>query len=191
VLVAETSSVRVAADESTVAIPLHNGGGGTLVVAAPSVDVNGGGWLGAAVDGTSLRLFVDRDDLPAGFATGTVLLPSNGGDVSITVSAEVPDAAPEDVGVVTVSLRTANSHDIVTTTRADVGDGYRFAFENIPPGDYEIVASTDRDGDGEFCDAGEECGAYPERGAPISIPVFGSDVVRARDFTLSLVVDAF
>jgi serine protease len=107
------------------------------------------------------------------------------------VGADAESAAPEDLGPVTVALRTANTHGVVATTSARVEDGYRFAFENVPSGDYEIVASTDHDGDGEFCDVGDECGAYPERAAPISISVFGGDVVRARDFPLSLVVDPF
>jgi serine protease len=45
---------------------------------------------------------------------------------------------------------------------ADAEDGvYRYEFEALPGGDYEIVTGTDRDNDGTICDAGEACGAYP------------------------------
>jgi serine protease len=159
-------------------------------LAAPTVNADGADWLSAAIEGTALRIFVNRDALPTDSPTGTVSLSSNGGSMIVTVTAEASAASPADIGPVIVALRMVPSRDIVATTSAHVGNGYRFAFENVPPGDYEIVASTDRDGDGEFCELGDECGAYPERAAPISIAVFGGDVVRARDFTLALVVDA-
>ena len=188
VLAVETASLRLADDESTTAIPIRNVGGGTLVLARPTVDDDGAGWLTAELDGDGLRVFVDRDALPTPSAVGMVSLASNGGAATVTVGADVDTAAPEDLGPVTVALRTA-PHEVVATTVARAADGYRFAFENVPPGDYEIVASTDHDGDGESCDVGDECGAYPARGAPISVHVFGGDVVYARDFALVLVVD--
>ena len=104
----------------------------------------------------------------------------------LTVGVDVDAAPAEDLGRVTVTLRTT-AGDVVATATARVDDGYRFAFENVPPEEYEILASTDHDGDGESCDVGDECGAYPQRDAPISIRVFGGDIVRARDFPLQLV----
>lgn len=38
---------------------------------------------------------------------------------------------------------------------------YRYRFEQVPPGEYHIVAGSDMNDDLMICDAGEACGAYP------------------------------
>jgi serine protease len=89
---------------------------------------------------------------------------------------------------VTVLLRDPTSRAIAATTTTDVARDYRYSFADVAPGKYEIVATTDLDQNGEICDTGEECGAYPERAAPIAVDVFGGAVVSARDFGLGLVI---
>jgi serine protease len=189
VLVLATPSLRISADEGAARVPIRNAGGGTLVVAAPAVATDdGAAWLAATVDGPTLRITVDRDTLAPGRYEGRVQLGSNGGAATLGVVAEVAAGPPEDLGPVTILLRDFDSHAIVATTTTDVGRDYRYRFEAVPSGRYEILATTDRDGDGGICDVGEECGAYPERAEPAVITVLGGATVGARDFGLALVL---
>ncbi len=181
--------VDVATDESVLRVPFRNDGGATLVLGAPTVATeNGLPWLAATIDGSALRLEVDRDALAAGAHPGRVTIDSNGGGASLTVFAEVDAKPPEDIGPVTILLRDAATRAIVTTTTTTAADAYRYRFTDVAPGRYEIVASTDRDADGAICDVGESCGAYPNRNQPESVPVSGGITLRARDFALQLVV---
>jgi serine protease len=137
-----------------------------------------------------LRLAVDRDALGAGTHVGRVDLDSNGGAASLTVLAEVEGSAPQDLGPVEILLRDAENGRTVATTTTTVADAYRYRFAGLDPGRYEILATTDRDGDGGFCDVGESCGAYPDRNGPDIIPIENGVVAGARDFSLQLVVTA-
>ena len=187
-LALEAPSLRIAADESAPRVPLRNLGGGTLVVAAPTVVTDDGApWLGATLDGPALRVAVDRDTLAPGFYSGRVRVISNGGAATLEVVAEVAAGPPEDLGLVTVLLRDPDANTIIATTTTDAHQDYRYRFEGVPSGRYEILATTDRDGDGAICDLGEECGAYPERAAPTAVDVFGGVTVLARDFGLTFV----
>jgi serine protease len=188
-LVLETSTLRIAADEGGARVPIRNAGGGTLVAAAPTAATDDGiAWLAATVDGSTLRITVDRDPLAPGSHTGRVDLASNGGAATLEVVAEVAGGPPEDLGPVTVVLRDFDSHATVATTTTDAARDYRYRFETVPPGRYAIVATTDRDGNGAICDVGEECGAYPERAEPAPVTVFGGATVAGRDFGLALVL---
>ncbi|MCC6767121.1 MAG: S8 family serine peptidase [Deltaproteobacteria bacterium] len=189
VLALAAPAVRIAADESVLRVPLTNQGGGAIALAPPGVATDDGGrWLGAAIEDTTLRLEIDRDALPGGTYTGRVALASNGGADSLAVLAEVEGAPPADVGPVTVLLRDAATRAIVATTTATVADAYRYRFDRLAPGRYEILATTDRDGDGALCDLGESCGAYPGRNAPDVVAITDGRIAGARDFALQLVV---
>jgi serine protease len=76
---------------------------------------------------------------------------------------------------------------VVARAPTTAEDDYRYRFDGVSPGRYEIVATTDADGDGEICDVGEECGAYPERHAPSVVTVVGGATLHARDFGVSFV----
>ncbi len=189
ILVLDTESLRLAADESTLAVALRNAGGAALVLAAPSATTDDGGdWLGATVEGASLRVTVDRDRVTSGAASGSITLVSNGGTAEIAVVVEVSTSPPEDIGPVTVQLRDPTAGGIVATTSTAAAQDYRYRFDGVAPGRYTIVAGVDRDGDGALCEVGEECGAYPERGATAVVELFGGAVAGARDFGLRLVL---
>jgi serine protease len=108
----------------------------------------------------------------------------------LTVIAAVAAVPPADVGPVMILLRDFATRAIVATTTTTAGESYRYRLDLVPPGHYEIVATTDRDLDGAICDVGESCGAYPEREAPRAVTVVGGATVRARDFGLELVITA-
>ena len=48
---------------------------------------------------------------------------------------------------------------------ADSGQ-YRFAFDDVPRGEYFLVAGTDTDNNGLICESGEACAEYPVNGLP-------------------------
>ena len=186
-----TPSVTLSAEESALDVPFRNVGGGTLVVAPPVVATDDGApWLTAATEGSALHIEIDRDALAAGSYVGHVDVDSNGGSTVLTVIAAVAAVPPADVGPVMILLRDFATRAIVATTTTTAGESYRYRLDLVPPGHYEIVATTDRDLDGALCDVGESCGAYPEREAPRAVTVVGGATVRARDFGLELVITA-
>lgn len=183
-------TVRIAADESVLRVPLRNAGGGTLAPSVAHVTTDdGGAWLRATLEDGALRIEIDRDLLPAGTYAGRVDVASNGGDRTLAVLANV-DAEPGDIGPIHVLLRDATTRATVAVTTTTVAEAYRYRFTDVVPGRYEIVATTDRDADGATCDVGESCGAYPDRNAPEVVVVAPGGVLRARDFALQLVVTA-
>jgi serine protease len=184
----ETPAVRVAADESAPRVAFRNAGGGTLVVRALGAATDdGGAWLAPSIEGSFVRAAVDRDALGPGTYTGRVTIASSGGDADLLVVAEVAGGPPEDIGPIIVVLRGLDTHALVARTTTTAADGYRYRFDDVPPGRYTIVATTDADGDGEICDVGEDCGAYPERTAPSAITVTGGATIGGRDFGVSFV----
>jgi serine protease len=184
-----TSTARVASDESVLHVPFRNDGGGTLVLATPAVTTDDGiPWLAVDLELSALRLEIDRDALGPGVYTGRVDLASNGGAGSLTVVAEVAAEPPADVGPVSILLRDVATQAIVATTTTTVAESYRYRFDDVAPGTYEILATTDRDGDGALCDLGESCGAYPSLHSRLDVTVTGGHAISARDFPLELVV---
>jgi len=181
--------VRVETDESVLHVPFRNTGGGTLVLETPTVGTDDGiPWLTAELEAASIRLEIDRDALGPGTYTGHVDVGSNGGGGRLAVVAEVAATPPLDVGPVVILLRDVATQTIVATTTTTVAEGYRYRFDDVPPGSYEILATTDRDGDGALCDLGESCGAYPDRSDPSIVTVIGGTTIRARDFALRTIV---
>jgi serine protease len=58
----------------------------------------------------------------------------------------------------------------VREVEADAVDGeYSWQIDNLPPGNYQLVAFTDSDNDTNVCDRGEACGAYLTVDEPILI----------------------
>lgn len=188
-LVVETGTVRIDQDQSVVHVPFRNVAGGTLVLNGVTVETGGeASWLSATVERDTFRLAADRTALAPGEHTGRVHVASNGGAVELGVVLSVAAGPPEDVGPVTILLRNADDGSLLASTTAVAADDYAYRFDGVAPGRYEVVATTDRDADGAFCDIGELCGAYPDRGAPLAVTVFGGSVVTARDFAVTLVV---
>ncbi len=188
-LVLETETVRIDQDQSVVAVPFRNAAGGSLVVNGLTAETDDGvPWLSAIVDRAAFRLAADRSGLAPGEHAGRVRIASNGGAVELGVVLSVAAGPPEDLGPVAILLRDADDRTVVASVTALAANDYAYRFDGVAPGRYEIVATTDRDGDGALCDVGEVCGAYPERGAPLVVTLFGGSVVTARDFAVTLVV---
>ncbi|WP_271977987.1 S8 family serine peptidase [Marinobacter sp. SS21] len=76
-------------------------------------------------------------------------------------------------------LKTDPARSLVDQVSVDADAGiYRFAFDDVDPGEYFLVAGTDIDNNGFICETGEACAEYPVLGLlePITIteaPVAG------------------
>jgi serine protease len=87
--------------------------------------------------------------------------------VLVTVSSTLTAA---DIGVVYVLLYDAEN-DLPVAEFATTLDGnqYRFDFNDVPAGRYNLYAGTDSDNDLFICDSGEGCGAWLTLDQPILI----------------------
>ncbi|ROU02038.1 hypothetical protein EB809_00620 [Marinobacter sp. R17] len=76
------------------------------------------------------------------------------------------------------ALRNAGRHFVLLVTPDDKRETvaqasmvaqngqYTFAFDDVPQGEYFLVAGTDMDNDGFICQSGEACAEYPTNGLP-------------------------
>jgi serine protease len=141
-----------------------------LSVAAASVDPQGVG---------RYDVMADRSLLEPGTYSGQVVIESNAGQRVIQVILqELSDSASTgDAGLHYVLLINAETDEVEQEDVVSAVDGqYHYRFENVPAGQYEILAGGDADNDFFICDAGEACGAYPVFDqTPLQI-VVGSDL---------------
>ncbi|MEX2476529.1 S8 family serine peptidase [Marinobacter sp.] len=69
-------------------------------------------------------------------------------------------------------VSTDDNRDTVEQTVVEAADGqYRYAFDDVPPGEYFLVAGTDMDNNGLICENGEACAEYPVNGLPEKIVI--------------------
>ena len=122
---------------------------------------------------------VNRDGLPQGTIVGEVRIVSNGGNATLRVSAQVETRiSPSDIGTVYVALMDPDLLELQEVRATSATLDYAFQSQEVPPGQYLIIAGTDRDGDLSICDAGEACGMYPVLGKPNTITVDGDQRVH-------------
>lgn len=177
-----TASLVFDRNEVSKQVRIFNTGGGTLNVDPPIVVLpEGESWLEAALvvgagpssDASAVNVTVDRGDLADGTYFGRVYLDSNGGAQLVQVLMRVQKIAPLPpsiqitVRAIRVDDGTVAKEVIVNPAALDLS----FRLEGLAAGDYRIEAGTDVDGDGQFCELGELCGAYPAVNYPIIIPL--------------------
>jgi len=67
----------------------------------------------------------------------------------------------------------------------EASDGrYRFAFPEVEPGEYFLVAGSDNDNNGLICETGEACAEYPVNGLPEKI-VIGNEPISGVTLSTS------
>ncbi len=102
--------------------------------------------------------------------------PDNGdaGTLTVPVSLQLGTSSDErDAGRHYVLLTSADDkrqtiEQVVVS--ADNGQ-YHFAFDQVEPGEYFLVAGTDTDNNGLICENGEACAEYPVNGLPEKIVI--------------------
>lgn len=102
--------------------------------------------------------------------------PENGdpGTLAIPVSLRLGTSADDrDAGRHYVLLVSADDdRSTIEQVVVSASDGqYRFAFDEVEPGEYFLVAGTDVDNNGFICENGEACAEYPVNGLPEKIVI--------------------
>jgi serine protease len=171
-LALSTAALAFDRTETTKRIRISNAGGGILHVEPPTVFlVPGETWLqatlvpfgGVSSDTSALDVTVDRTDLVDGVYFGRVYLESNGGAQLILVLMRVQAMAPAPPSI-QILVRAINVADGTVAKQVVVNPAtldLTFRLDDLAAGEYRIEAGTDADGDGQFCEPGELCGAYP------------------------------
>ncbi|MCL7946101.1 S8 family peptidase [Marinobacter sp. ATCH36] len=96
---------------------------------------------------------------------GTLTIPAS---LSLGTSADDRDAGRHYVLLVSAD----NDRDTIEQVVVSASAGhYRFAFDQVEPGEYFLVAGTDIDNNGLICENGEACAEYPVNGLPEKIVI--------------------
>ncbi|MDL0432132.1 S8 family peptidase [Marinobacter sp. TBZ242] len=144
----------------------------------------GAGWLKLgevpADASMSLAVSVDTSGLEDNNRYTTELViaydPQNGDPDTLTVpvslrlgtSTDDRDAGRHYVLLVNADDKQDTIEQVVVSAS---GGEYRFAFDQVEPGEYFLVAGTDMDNNGLICENGEACAEYPVNGLPEKIVI--------------------
>jgi len=151
---------------------ISNGGGGGLAIT--SINEDSTDWLNispVAIDQSGLGIYsatLDRAMLPGDVSiiTASITIESNVGSVELPVLVlkDNPNYRP-DAGVHYVKLIDADSGQTINEIQSLASNGqYGFTMENVPFGNYIVVAGSNPDNNGLICDVAESCGEYPSAG---------------------------
>ena len=173
-LAASASTLNFGDTTTSLSLILRNGGKGELSLLNLSTSES---WLqvsAANVDTVGLGEYtvsIDRSNLPPGIYAAEINAQSSVNNLVVQVLVSVGGIGNgADIGVIYVLLFDPVLNETVAQQAVfSNGLGYPFEFNNVPPGEYEIVAGTDADNDLFICDAGEACGAWLTVDQPIRI----------------------
>jgi serine protease len=91
----------------------------------------------------------------------------------------------EDIGNVFVVAYDAKTFTPVAQAVTKFNQWYTYTIQDLQPGNYIIVAGTDRDSDLSICDDGETYGFYPLFGFPVTIKLGSGIDLTGIDFKAS------
>lgn len=177
-------------------VRIDNVGDGQLDVGPVSWETQtGSGWLDAELLGPAdstrtartLRVQVNRSGLLPRIYLGSVHLDSSGGAVDIPVAMGVVGAVqpPPYLDIHVRAIR-VDTGEVVSHVVVNPAASLSFSFPVLPIGDYYIVAGTDLDGDGELCETGDYCGAWPLLGEPATVKVIQGMETDHVDFQVAV-----
>lgn len=111
----------------------------------------------------SYQVSINRTGLDAGYYQGQINFAVSGADpVAVVVNMQVGSVSSDgELTQLYVLLldQTLTGVQQVTPTRS--GKELLYSFNNVPAGDYTVIAGSDIDVDLIICQSGESCGAYP------------------------------
>lgn len=183
----DPSNVVFVGTNDTTTINVANGGNEVFTVAA-TTSINytsGSNWLAVntvTVDANNLgsyQLIADRTGLADGEYQATVTFSAPGSSPAISnyvvnVTLRVGLDAGVDAGYTYIAIRDFNTGQQLGIVEVTPVNGlYSYSFSGIPAGDYRIVAGTDMDNSGYFCDTGEACGEYSSSALVVNGDVSG------------------
>lgn len=176
----ETDTYALTLDHftDTVTIEIRSLGNGLISVA----EIKGiESWLtllSVAVDDNGIgtyRVALDRQGLANGsYRSDLEFVASTGQRVIVQIIMRVGEATDSgDAGFLNAFLYRADNAQLVASLELkSIAGEYFYKFDNIPPGNYQIVAGSDIDNDGDTCVVGESCGIYPTIDEYGIIPVY-------------------
>jgi serine protease len=173
-LSASASTLNFSGATTALQLELRNGGRGELDLLELGVSEPWLGLLALEVDASGLgvyRVQVNRDGLANGVYAADITASSTVNSLTVRVIMTVGrDGSSADVGVIYILLLDPETSEPVEQFSTVVRDGqYAFAFNDLEPGRYSIVAGSDADNDLLICDAGEACGAWLTLDQPVEI----------------------
>ena len=169
---AELELANASSDPLTIT-SISNDASGWLTVEPVSVDAGGLGRYRVSVDRAVLTV--------AGTYAAGITIESSAGTTRVPVVMRVGGPMTSDAGYHFVALVDAQTLTPLDEIGVAAVDGaYPFQFENVPAGDYLLVAGTDLDNDGFICDGGEACGSYPT--LDVATPIHLDHDVAGADF---------
>jgi serine protease len=168
----------------TLAFSAVNAGGGALFINSAIDNVP---WLtltpASGNAPLSLRARVDRSLLSTGTHTGRITIASNASqnpNAIVDVTVKVSAVGAGNVGTVFVLIVNPQSFTSVGQADTSVGQGYAFAIPAVLPGDYIVIAGTDRDDNGFICEEEDACGLYPDL-----VPITSGQSTPTINFTVA------
>ena len=131
----------------------------------------------------------------AGVYTDKITFTSSSGkvvSVNVTVQIRSGNNVTYDAGyhyVMLIKIKDDNSVEDIDQYGVKASGGfYYYAFSNVPPGRYLIIAGSDRNFDGYIGDGGEALGAYPTVGQMVEIDTDKDRIDRDNlNFTTNLI----
>ncbi|MBV1880318.1 MAG: S8 family peptidase [Pseudomonadales bacterium] len=158
-----------------------NSGGGNLSISSVRSNSNDSWLTVTPPDDTDLgeyTLTIDRSGLEENLYTTTLTVVASNGDIElVTVQMQVSDSQlPSNTGthyVLLIDPVLSEEEAVMQMSATAVNGQYSFSFENVTPGEYTLVAGSDRDADGFICGSTslESCGKYPTYSRPELISV--------------------
>ncbi|KAF7599519.1 MAG: protease [Candidatus Dactylopiibacterium carminicum] len=126
-------------------------------VRVEAVDVDAAG-LG------SYRVSVDRSRMSVGSNSATIQIQTSARTLTVTLNVirllDMGSANASQERIRVFALRAADSAVLATTDVHPERGTYSWRLTNIPAGEVRILASSDVDNNGLYCEAGEACGVY-------------------------------
>ncbi|MDA1238298.1 MAG: S8 family serine peptidase, partial [Proteobacteria bacterium] len=119
-----------------------------------AADVNGFG---------AYTIFVNRTSIPTGEFSNTIYFNLSDGDkVAVRLFYNVGTLRSRaNIGKAFIGMYDASDDSLWGSVVTDVNGSVSFTANDVAPGDYYILTSTDIDGDNTVCDFGELCEYYP------------------------------
>ncbi|WP_155987001.1 S8 family serine peptidase [Thioalkalivibrio sp. ALE11] len=166
-LSSQPSGLALGYTQSVGRLDLRNSGAGNLAIEAIDVTVE---WLMIEPhrindDGLGLyEIRVARGLLDPGRHTTRIEVTADNGEIlEVPVQLHVAKTDPREdtVGRVVVELRDAEDNLVRRTTASQEDGAYHYRFDDLPEGDYRVIASTRMTGAGTTCGVSEACGTWP------------------------------
>jgi serine protease len=194
ILTVSPRSLGFGTTETQLRARLFNAGGGFLEITSVDVETTDGqGWLRATTRGSSatdisadeVLITVNRTGQADGVLRGWVHLATDSRHsetIDVTATVGSVEAVSDTIIVFAIDR---DGLEVVAETATDEQRGFEYSFTDLPPGEYVFVAGTDRDDDGEICEFGDFCGAWPTLTEPSAVTVQAGDALAGRDFPVA------